>query len=621
MNDSKRDIKYITRDFNSFRDALIEFSKTYFPTTYNDFSNASPGMMVMEQGAYIGDILSFYLDNQVQETFLQYARQQENIYSLAYTLGYTPKASKAATVDIDFYQRVPAKLSGSVTIPDFSYTIKVPENSVIGSSQRGQNFLVQDYVDFAESSSLDPTQISVYSIDSTTNRPLQYQLKKTRKGVSATIKTTTLTFGQVEKFATRTITDDRILGILDITDSDGNIWYEVPYLGQETVLTEDRRSSITDPNLTDADARYILKLEKQPRRFITRFKNETNLELQFGAGNTNDSPEEIVPDPSNVGLGLPYRRSQLNTAFDPTNFLFTDTYGIAPRNTTLTVRYLTGGGSSANAAANTLTTLSTKEQAKFNISAVRSSANADAFFNSLTVTNPQGASGGGDADDLETIRENALRAFGAQLRAVTADDYLVRALSMPSDYGNIAKAYATPTLASEVTQGEIGKVIDLYVISYNINKNFTRASNTVKNNLRTYLSQYRTVNDKVNIKDAFVINLGIDFEIVTRPGFNSNEVLFNCIEKIKNFFASDQMQINEPISLRDLYLELDKVRGVQTVKKITPTNKSGVAQGYSQYAYDVEGATTDNVIYPSVDPMIFEIKYPDTDIKGRVVSL
>lgn len=621
MNDNKRDIKYITRDFNSFRDALVEFSKTYFPTTYNDFSPASPGMMVMEQGAYIGDILSFYLDNQVQETFLQHARQQENIYSLAYTLGYRPKASTAATVDIDFYQRVPAKLSGSATVPDFSYTLKVPENAVIGSSQRGQNFLVQDYVDFAESSSIDPTSISVYSIDSSTNRPLQYQLKKTRKGISATIKSTTFAFDSVEKFATRIITDDRILGILDITDSDGNTWYEVPYLGQETVLTEERRSNFTDPNLTDTDSRYLLKLEKQPRRFVTRFKNETNLELQFGSGTTNDSPEEITPDPSNVGLGLPYRRSQLTTAFDPTNFLFTNTYGIAPRNTTLTVRYLVGGGATANTPANTLTNLTTAEAATFNVSTVRSSANAGTFFNSLSVNNAQAASGGGDADDLNTIRENALKSFGAQLRAVTADDYLVRALSMPSDYGNIAKAYATPTLASEVTQGEVGKVIDLYVISYDLNGNFTTSSETVKNNLRTYLSQYRTVNDKVNIKNAFVINLGIDFEIVTHPGFNSNEVLFNCIEKVKAFFATSKMQINEPIALRDLYAELDKVRGVQTVKKITANNKSGTAQGYSQYAYSIEGATQDNVIYPSVDPMIFEIKYPNTDIKGRVVSL
>ena len=362
----------------------------------------------------------------------------------------------------------------------------------------------------------------------------------------------------------------------------------------------------------------MLQLEKVQRRFISRFINSGSLQLQFGAGTANDSDEIIIPNSNNVGLGLPFEKSKLTTAYSPSNFIFTKTYGIAPSQTTLTVRYLTGGGVAANVPANSLTNLTSNIQfLNSNLNAVT----AQTIFNSLKVTNLTAADGGGDGDSIEEIRQNSSANFATQLRNVTQDDYLVRSLSMPAKFGVISKAYIEPTKALTLSAGESNSVLDLYTLSYNVANQLTTASPALKSNLTTYLSQYRMVNDAVSIKDAFIVNIKIGFDIITLPEFNSNQVLFECITVLKDYFNIDKWQINQPIILRNIYILLDKIKGVQTIKDITITNLSGINLGYSPYSYDIEAATISNVIYPSLDPSIFEVKYPDQDIQGRVVSL
>jgi len=615
-----KDIKYFNRDFAGLRNLLVDFSKTYFPNTYNDFSPSSPGMMFMEMSAYVGDVLSFYLDNQIQETFVQYAKQSTSLYTLAYMLGYRPKVTKAATVDIDFYQQVPSKLSGSTYIPDLDYALLFAQNTQVKSANGNTTFIVQDPIDFSFSSSFDPTETTVYQISA--GNPQYYLLKKTRKGISGQIQTTTFSFGAPEAFSTVTLQNADIIQILDITDSNGNTWYEVPYLGQEMVYIPVRNTNTNDPNYySDSDAPYLMQLEKIQRRFVTRFTSENTLEIQFGSGTTSDVDEVITPNPNNVGLGLPYEQSKLTTAFDPTNFLYTDTYGIAPANTTLTVRYLTGGGVTANVEAGSLTSLVNTTNASF-INNNLNTTTANYIFSTIAVNNPKAASGGGDGDTLEEIRQNTLVAYQSQLRNVTPNDYLIRALSMPSNYGSIAKAFVQPTKASDTTlPGQIPTTLNLYVLGYNASGYLTQVSDAVKQNLSTYLSEYRVAGDTVTIKDGYVINIGVDFEVVVRPNFINSEVLLNCLAEVKAFFKTENWQFNQPIILKDLNILLDKVPGVQTVKSVTISNKTGVAQGYSEFAYDTSIANQGNVIYPSIDPMIFEVKYPDTDIKGRVVSL
>jgi hypothetical protein len=381
-----------------------------------------------------------------------------------------------------------------------------------------------------------------------------------------------------------------------------------------------KNTNPNDPNYyyDQGNAPYLLKLEKEQRRFATKFINSGSLQLQFGAGTANDVDENITPNPNNVGIGLPFEKTKLTTAYSPSNFLFTRTYGIAPSNTTLTVRYLTGGGVLANVQSNVLNTLNTTPTF---LNANLNPTTANTIFSSLAVTNLIAADGGGDGDTVDEIRQNAMANFASQLRNVTQDDYLVRALSMPGKYGVVAKAYIEPSKRVSMSAGESNSVLDLYVLSYNADKTLRTASDALKLNLTTYLSQYRMIGDAVNIRDGFIINIGVNFEIIVLPNYNNNQVLTDCILALQNYFAIDQWSINQPILLRDLYILLDRIDGVQTVKNISITNLVGENIGYSPYAYDISAATSANVIYPSLDPSIFEVKYPNQDIQGKVVPL
>ena len=620
-----RDIRYTDRDFNTIKAQLEQYSKTYFPDTFNDFTETSTGMLFMEMAAYVGDVLSFYLDNQIQETFIQKARQTTNLYALAYSLGYVPKVTTVAKVDVDYYQQVPAVLSASVYVPDYNYALLVPENTQITSKSNSSiKFLTEDVVDFSASSSLDPTIVSVYQIAA--GNPTYYLLKKTRKATSATINTKSFTFTNAKKFDTVNINDANIIGVLDVFDSNGNQWYEVPNLAQESVYNSIRNTNTNDPNfITDPEVPYLLELKVVQRRFATRFVTSGSLQLQFGAGSTNSTTEEIIPNPDNVGLGLPFDKTKLTTAFSPTNFVFTDTYGIAPYNTTLTVRYLTGGGAAANVAAGELTGVDDTNVTFVNQPIVATPAVTDTLANqifaSLATNNELAADGGGDGDTVEELRQNALGNFQNQLRTVTTQDYLVRALSMPANLGVIAKAHAEPQKIGDYQSGELPSVLDLYVLSYDINRRLRTASNTLKRNLQTYLSEYRMINDSINIKDAYIINIGIDFEIVVNPNFNNSETLTACINALQNYFQIDKWQINEPIILKNITVLLSQVTGVQIVKNIIIKNLTGVSLGYSDFAYDTQAATINDVVYPSIDPMVFEVKYPNQDILGRVVPI
>jgi hypothetical protein len=620
MATKRKNIQYINRDFSEIRASLVDFSRTYYPTTYNDFSPTSPGMMFMEMAAYVGDVLSFYLDNQIQETYLQYARQTNNLYELAYMFGYKPNVTQVATTNIDFYQQVPSILSGSSYVPDFTYSLFINQNAQVQSPlNTSTTFLIEDPIDFSVSSSGDPTEISIFSISS--GNPTYFLLKKSRKAISAKINTTQFSFGAPIPFSTVEINTSNIVGVLDVIDSETNEqWYEVDYLGQEMVFNSIKNTNINDPNLSQysGDTPYLLKLDKIQRRFATRFLDSGSLQLQFGAGNVNDNDESIVPNPNNVGIGLPFEKNKLTTAYAPDNFLFTRTYGIAPSNTTLIVRYLTGGGVADNVFANSLTTLTANT--KF-LNSNLNATTANTIFASLAVTNPLAADGGGDGDSIEEIRQNSSANFASQLRNVTQNDYLVRTLSMPAKYGAVSKAYIEPTKAQSISAGESQSILDLYVLSYDVNNQLSLCSPALKQNITTYLSQYRMVNDSVNIKDAFIINIGVNFDIIVLPNYNSNEVLTKCIIALQDYFTINKWSINQPIILRDIYVLLDLIDGVQTVKTIDIKNLVGENLGYSKYAYDISAATVSNVIYPSLDPSIFEIKYANTDIQGRIVPL
>ena len=625
--DNKKDIKYLNKDFTDFKSALIEYATAYFPTAYNDFSSASPGTMFIEMAAYVGDVLSFYLDNQLQETFLEYAKQKENLYSLAYMLGYKPKVTSAATVDVDVYQIIPSTGPSTNKTPDYNYALVINENMQINSSIiKDASFLIPDKINFASSNVSDLTDVSIYSFDGIGD-PLFYLLKKTKKAISGEVKTATFSYGSADKFITSIIQDTNIIEIIDVHDSDGNRWYEVPFLAQDTILDDSLNISYNDPNYS-SDANnvpYLLKLKKVPRRFATRVKSDNTLEIQFGSGINQNAEESIIPDNSTVGLGLLDSLSKINTAFDPTNFTTTETYGLAPSNITLTVKYLVGGGTQANIPSNQLNTV-VSFTSGFSGGTVDSTL-ANQVLQSLQVNNTTQAVGGGDGDTIEQIRFNSLAQFPTQMRAVTQQDYMALALSMPGKFGQVSKAFVTKdTLTfNNTTTDTSNKPIDplstsLYVLGYNQNKQLISPPTTLKENLKTYISQYRMLTDSINIKDAFIVNIGVNFDIILRPNYSGRDILIQCLDLLKEYFKIDKWEINQPIVLSEIYTLLDSVPGIQNVNNIEITNLSGEELGYSKYSYDIKSATLNKVIYPSLDPCIFEVKNPESDIQGRIVT-
>ena len=618
----EKEIKYLNKDFNSFKNNLIEFTQTYFPENFNDFSEGNPGMMFLEMSAYVGDVLSFYTDNQIQETFLSTAQDKENLYNLAYAMGYTPKITSAASTILDISQLVPSKLVDGSYEPDYDYSLIIRANSTFKSTE-GPTFYIDQDVDFTYSSSLNQMDISIFQYDGS-NNPEYYLLKKSVSAVSAESKTENFTIGAPERFKTLTLFDANIISIESIVDSDGNEYYEVPYLAQDTIFEQVTNTGANDPTLQqyNNETPYLIKLKKVPRRFITRVKPNNEVEIQFGAGISDKADEQIIPNPDNIGLGIKDGRSKLDKAYDPSNFLYTKAYGQVPSNTTLTVTYIVGGGLGANVNSNTITendTLSITNKPNLNqgmLNFVKST---------IASTNVEAAKGGGAGDSIEDVRQNAIAAFSTQNRTVTKEDYIIRTLSMPPQFGSATKAYIIQDdqlspLSTEPNRIPNPLALNLYTLGYDANKKLSTLNTATKTNLATYLEQHRILTDAINIKDAFIINVALDFEITTFKNYNNERVLLQCITELKSYFDIDKWQINQPIIISDIKNLIGAVDGVQTVETVEFTNKNGTINGYSQYIYPVNQALRNEVLYPSLDPSIFEIKYPDTDIKGRVTT-
>ena len=616
-----KDVKYLSKDFNSFKNQLVEFTQNYFPDNFNDFSEGNPGMMFLEMAAYVGDVLSFYTDTQLRESFLNLAQDRKNIYNLAYSMGYKPKITSAATVNLDLSHLVPSKPSEDYE-PDWDFALTINKNSTFNSTE-GPTFYTTKDTNFSFSSSFDPTDVSIYQYD-TNNNPEYYLLKKTCSAISGETKTQNFEIGSPEKFKTINLFDPNIISIESITDSEGNKWTEVPYLAQDTVFEEVQNIGTNDQKLLQYNQQtpYLLKIKRTSKRFISRIRPDNSIDIQFGAGTSDKSDEQIIPNPDNIGLGIKDGRSKLDTAYDPSNFLHTRAYGEAPANTTLTVTYIVGGGLDANVNSNTITEIDTIVTT--NTPGVNASM-MNFAKNSITSTNVKPARGGGAGETIEEIRMNTMAHFSAQQRTVTKDDYLIRSLSMPPQLGRVAKAYIMQDDQTSPLTTEPGRIpnplaLNLYTLGYDKDKKIATLNDATKNNLATYLEQYRMLTDAINIKDAFVINFQLEFAITTFKNYNNQQVLLECISELKNYFNIDKWQINQPIIISEVQNLIGGVNGVQTIESLTFNNISGTFQGYSQYKYGFTKATRDGVIYPSMDPSIFELKYPNSDINGRVTT-
>ena len=662
-SNSGRDIKYLNKDFSQFRENLIDYAKTYFPQTYSDFNEASPGMMFIEMASYLGDVLSYYTDDSLKESLMLYSEDKQNVVALAEYLGYKPRVTAASIVKLAVYQTVPSIGVGEDVRPDLEYCLRIKEGMVVLSSNNGTRFRTTELLDFSVE---DEREISIYQTDSGT--PTAYLLKKYINAQSAELKTIEYDFGtSPQQFSKIDIGDNNVIDIYDVRDSNGNKWYQVPYLAQEMVYVDYANSEQNDKDLAQfkESVPNVLKVLKTSRRFTTKINEDNTTTIVFGAGNSSADDSVLVPTFKNVGLGLNSSIDKMGASFDPSNFLKTKSYGQAPKGV-FTVSYLVGGGVSSNCGVGELNNIETisfdedgnsfqeEEKRLYQISK-----------NSVACDNEEPGTGGRGADTIDEIRENSLANFGSQNRAVTRKDYQVRALSLPAKYGGIAKAYCAPDgeldnnspasilsnpnsleeftglvqslggssktddeIKSEVTKFLGGKkgnateknnpfAINLYILGYDGNKSLSTLNQAVKENLKTYISEYRMLTDGINLIDGYVINIGCDFEIRVYGGYNKREVLVKVQQSLAKYFNIDNWTFNMAINISEIELLIAGVEGVQSVPKCEIVNKC--LGSYSSHSYNISDATKGKMVYPSLDPSVFEVKFPNKDLKGRVV--
>jgi hypothetical protein len=657
-----KNLNYVGKDFSTLKQNLVDFTKTYFPDTYSDFNEASPGMVFIEQAAAIGDVLSFYQDTQLKESMLAYASERKNVVSLAQSMGYKPKVTSPAVTTMTVYQLVPSIGTGVNNKPDSSYYLKIKDGMEITSTTNSSiTFRTVDSIDFENETD---REIDVYERNTSTGEPTLYLITKKVKAISATQKETTATLSDSTDYPSVTISDTNIIQITSLMEG-SNKYYEVPYLAQESIFVEKPNTeSNSELSSYSSTVPYILEVQKVPRRFSVKVNSDNTIDIQFGAGKSITGDETLLPNTKNVGLGLANSVTRLNQGIDPSNFLKTNTLGVAPANKTLTIKYLVGGGVESNVNQGDLTTIRRVEFEE-DLLSVADLNLYSTMKQSVAVENLEAAVGGRGAESIEEIRQNALANFGSQNRAVTKQDYVVRAMSMPERYGSVAKVYvsqdgeidnnspssilANPNTLAEFTnlvdslknsskvdiQKELVKflankktslnevnnpfAINMYVLGYDGNKKLTTLNQAVKQNLKTYLGEYRMMTDAVNIIDGYVVNIGVDFEIICYSNYNKREVLTNCLTQIQSYFEIDNWTFNKPINISEMELILANVEGVMSVPSVKIGNLCREDGSYSANDYNIDEATKGKIVYPSLDPCIFEVKYPNKDIKGRAL--
>jgi hypothetical protein len=664
---NSRDINYVGKDFASFRQNLVDYSKTYFPNTFSDFSEASPGGVFLDMAAFVGDVLSFYQDVQLKESLLLHASERKNVMALAQSMGYKPKLTTPAVTTLTVYQTVPS-IGAPTYVPNSKYYFKIKDGLQIQSkSNPNIIFRTIDSIDF--SNPVD-REIDVAGRDETTGEPNLYLITKKVKAISAEEREIQIEVTDNTEYPTITLNDSNIISISSIVDSQGNKWYEVPYLAQESIFVEQPNTEAnTKLSQYSNTVPYILEVQKVPRRFSIRVNSDNTIDLQFGSGNNSAGYEDeiLLPNTKNVGLGLANSIKRTNEGIDPSNFLKTNTFGISPFGKTLTIKYLIGGGVESNINSEDLTTINRIEFEEDLLSlSTAEAALYESNKDSIAVENLEPAVGGRGSESIEEIRQNAIAMFGSQNRAVTKQDYIVRALSMPERYGSVAKVYvsadgevdnnspssilANPKnlqefsnlvesfkgLSKEDVQRELVKylsqkksnvnelnnpfAINMYVLGYTSDKKLTNLNDAVKENLKTYLGEYRILTDGVNIIDGFIVNIGVDFEIIAYSNYNKREVLASCLTEIQDYFNIDNWTFNKPINISEIELILANVEGVMSVPSVKIYNICGDGgAGYSPNKYNVDEATRGKIIYPSLDPCVFEVKFPNKDIKGRAI--
>ena len=591
-------IDYTSRDFASIRRDLENYAKRYYPNTYQDFNEASFGSLMLDTVSYIGDILSFYLDYQTNESFLDSAIEYTNVVRLARQMGFKLDSSPSSYGMLTFYIELPAQ---TVSVgPNLAYAPTLSAGSIFSSLGGGSYTLLED-VDFSRTTN----QVVVGQVDSTTGSPSTYIVRSLGRAVSGRTSFQEVTVGSFQRFLRVDLDSSNVAEIIKVTDTESHEYYEVDNLSQNIIYKAVRNVNTA----TNNTVKSLLKAVPVARRFVLERTGDKAF-LQFGYGSDSELLDESVLDPSNLVLKLNGRNYTTDTGFDPTRLISTDKFGIAPSDTTLRISYRVNTTSDVNASVNSIVGVQ-RPLLKFKDQGALSLATRNTVIGSLELTNEEPFTGDISLPSSDELKQRVFGYFATQHRAVTATDYQAVCYGMPAQYGAIKRA------AAMKDNDAFKRNLNIYVISEDSSGKLARANITLKNNLKTWIAQYRMVNDTVDILDATIINFGLSYTVSIDMNSNRYTVLSKASEALGEFLLRNQYDIGESIMISDFYKVLQAVDGIVSVSTVEITSRTGAA--YARGSYDFKKAlTTDGHRVEALKNMIFELKFPNVDIKGSI---
>lgn len=590
-------IKYTSRDFNSIRQDLIDYAKRYYSDTFKDYSEAGFGSLMIDSVAYVGDILSFYLDYSVNENFLDTAIEYNNVIKLGRQLGYKFQGSPSSFGEVDLYIIVPAAPVGSG--PDEDY-MPVLKKGTTFSSLNGNGFSLIEDVNFAN----PDNEIVVAEVNNTTGVPTSYAIKTIGQVISGVVEVEELVVGEYQKFLRLELGSPNISEIVSVVDSEGNPYYEVDYLSQDVVYRAVTNRG-TDRNITQANLRPF----SVPRRFVAeRDRNSTFLQFGFGTEITDVDVEPLI-EPTNAVLRRHGRDYYSDSNFDPYNLLKTDKLGVTPSSTILTVTYRTNEASNVNSAANSITSVGSPLFEFVDRSSLNNGQVAT-VINSLEVNNSEPIVGDVSFPSIDELKNRIYSSFTSQNRAVTEEDYRILCYSMPSQFGAVKR------VSINRDPDSFKRNLNLYTISEDNFGRLITSNNTIKENLKNWLNTSRMINDTIDILDAKIVNLSVEFTAIAEIEANKYDVLTEAIEELSNLYNT-KFDIGQPFSITEVFSRLNKIDGIADVSRVNVKNLTGL--NYSSQVFDIsDNLSDDGRFIKAPDNVIFEIKFPDVDVKGTI---
>ena len=591
-------IDYTSRDFDSIRRDLENYAKRYYPDTYKDFNKASFGSLMLDTVSYIGDILSFYLDYQTNESFLETSIEYNNVIRLARQMGFKLNTSPSSYGILTFYIQVPS--DNNTAGPNLDYAPVLRAGSVFSSTGGGLYTLIED-VDF----SISTNQVVVGTVDSTTGNPTNFVIRAQGRAVSGRTLFKEVDVGAFQRFLKVDLETSRVAEVLSVTDSEGHEYVEVDHLSQNVIYKAIRNTNTA----TNSTVRNLLKAVPVARRFVVEREGQATY-LQFGYGSDSELLSNSVVDPTNLVLDLNGRDYVTDLDFDPTKLISTDKFGIAPANTTLRIGYRVNLNNDVNAAVNTIVGVD-RPLFRFASQGSLSQAIRNTVISSVEVLNEEPFVGDISLPSSDEIKQRVFGFYATQNRAVTIQDYQSICYGMPAKFGSIKRAAVVRDF------DEFRRNLNVYVISEDTSGKLLPANITLKNNLRNWLLQYKVVNDTIDILDAQIVNFGINYVVAIDLNTNRFTVINRANAALRDYLLRNQYDIGESILITEFYKVLQKVNGIIDVVDLEIVGKSGVSYASSSFNFD-EKLSADGRRIEGENNAIFELKFPNVDIKGAI---